>query len=128
MRVKPYKGRTISVLKPVEMYRCLNRTGFTFSLRQEGKVVGHTDSIALKDCDLIVNESGKNRCITNKQRNVHAYVKGYLTDYPYLSFSWLLRYNPYKDKGFFINQNDLEVEIDKDKCVYITDKKIYCQV
>jgi hypothetical protein len=126
--IKTYKNRKLDVSKPVELYRCLNRKGFTFSVRQNGLVVGHTSNIILRDCDLIVNESGKDRCITSKTRNVHAFVRGLINDEVFLEFSFLLRYEPYIDLGFYYKVHDEKIQITKVKCVYLADNKIYCQI
>ena len=61
--MKEYKNRNLDKSLKVDFYRCLNRKGFTFSIRQNGKVVAHTDKIILKECELIVNKSAKNQCI-----------------------------------------------------------------
>lgn len=121
-----YKNRKVDKNKPVELYRCLNRKGFIFSIRQEGKVVAHTDKVLLKDCELIVNKSGKQRSVQTKVRNVHAYVRGFLGDYNDVlnSFSFLLNYNPYVKEGFTIQNT----EINKCSRVYIQENKIYCQL
>jgi len=73
-----FKGRELDPLKPVEVYRCLNRKGQVFSVRQGGLVVGHTDNIVLKDCKFKVNKSGYKRYLKEGQRNVHAFIQGYI--------------------------------------------------
>ena len=80
MDITNFKNRDVDTSKVVEFYRCLNRKGFVFSIRQEGRVVGHTNSIILKNCTLIVNKSGKRKCLKEKQRNVHAFVRGFIGD------------------------------------------------
>ena len=125
--ITPYKNRELDISKKVRMYRCLNRKGFIFSLNQNGKVVGHTNNIVLKDCNLIVLESGKKRCLKEKQRNIHAFVEGYLGNENdiKLSFSFLLKYNPYENKNFYTS---IAGEISKCNVVYIKNNKIYCQI
>jgi hypothetical protein len=121
-----FKGRVLDRNQKVDFYRCLNRKGFTFSIKQNGKVVAHTDKIVLKDCELIVNKSGKKRCIETKSRNVHAFIRGFIgqTDDIKLSFSYILNYNPYKETGFNIQGT----EIDKCDVAYIQGNNIYCQI
>lgn len=126
--MKSYKNRKVDFDKPVELYRCLNRKGFTFSVRQNGLVVGHTNDIVLKHCDLIVNQSGKDRCITSKSRNVHAFVRGLISSEPFLEYSFLLGYEPYLDLGFYYKIQDEKVQIHKAKCVYLDKTNIYCQI
>src|SRR5690554_667673 len=75
-RWKPYKNREINLEKEVEVYRCLNRKGKVYSIKQDGLVVAHTDALTMRDVKFIINQSGKKRCIDKKVRNVHAYIKG----------------------------------------------------
>lgn len=124
--ITSYKNREIDYNKPVEFYRCLNRKGFVFSIRQNSLVVGHSNNIILKDCSLVVNESGKKRCLKDKERNVHAYIKGMIGSFNDIksSFSFNLSYNPYLERGFHTSNGDL----DKCEVVYISQNKILCQL
>lgn len=103
--IKPYKNRKVDITKPVEVYRCLNRKGKVYSVRQDGVVVGHTEKITLRNVEFIVNKKGQERCRKTGSRNVHAYMKGYLkkdqtqhqVQYEYV------RYNPYTSPGFMLH-------------------------
>ena len=101
----PFKKRVVKPNAPVEVYRCLNRQGRVFSIRQNGYVVGHTNRLLLEGCEFVVGRSGKERAIRTKQRNVHAYIRGYISDKPYVSKAYvdnvLIKYNPFADGGFF---------------------------
>ena len=126
LKMEPFKGREIDYDKPVEVYRCLNRKGKIFSIRQNGLVVAHTGAFILKDCELIVNKAGKKRSMETGERNVHAFIKGYLTDiYDIkLTMSWLLRYDPFSELGFHIIFDGwLTEELKKARIVYFTNKK-----
>ena len=127
MEIIPYKSRDVYLSKKVRMYRCLNRKGFVFSLSQSGKVIGHTSSIVLKNCKLLILESGKNRCIREQQRNVHAFVEGHIASEKdiKLAASVKLFYDPYGDKKFHTSFSD---EISECKIVYLKNKNIYCQI
>lgn len=121
-----YKNREVILTEPIEFYRCLNRKGFTFSIRQNGRVVAHTNKIILKDCQFMVNLGGKNNCIANRQRNVHAYIKAYIGETKDIKSeeSDLLKYNPYSELLF----NVMGSNITKAEVVYIQDRNIYCQL
>lgn len=121
-----YKNRILNHDAPVEIYRCLKRKGVIYSVRQFGKVVAHTDNIVLRGCKFIVNESGRQRVIKTKQKNVHAYIKGYVAtvDSIQLSFSHLVKYNPYKFGYFYISDN---TPIKKAKIVYTQNNYLYTQ-
>lgn len=62
-----FKNRVIDYSKPVEVYRCLNRKGFIFSVRQNNFVVAHTAHFVLKDCEFIINEYGKQKYVKQKE-------------------------------------------------------------
>lgn len=126
----PYKNRILDPSKPVEMYRCLNRRGYCFSLRQEGKVVAHSTDVVLKDCKLIVNKAGKTKALRTNERNVHAFVRGYISDkesIPFV-FSWQLLYNPFAPEGFCIKSGGVLIEINSCKTIYIENKQVLCQI
>lgn len=123
--MKSYKGRYVDYSKPVEIYRCLNRKGKIFTVRQKGKVVAHIDNIILKNCEFIVNEKGKVRCITTNQRNVHAYIKGFIgncDDIP-LSFGFLVDYDPFLKTKFYSKLYNFEFK--KAKAIHIKDGCVY---
>ena len=111
--MNPYKGRIIDYTKEVEVYRCLNRKGKIYSIRQGGKVVAHTEAITLKDCKFIVNKSGKMKAIETKKRNVHAYIKGMIGDiFDPSTFIIPIHYNPFDELGFRTNS---QMEITESK-------------
>lgn len=123
----PYKNRTIDVSKPIDLYRCLNRKGFIFSMRQFGKVVAHTDKIVLTDCKMIVNKAGKKKAIYTNNRNVHAFIKGYISDNDSIknTFSFILKYNPFSSDNFHINEVG---EVKNCKVIYLQNNCVYCQL
>jgi hypothetical protein len=128
--ITKYKDREVDLEKPVEMYRCLNRKGRVYSIRQDGKVVGHTKKIVLKNCDFIVNKSGKIRCRTTQERNVHAYVRGYVGTINDIKsvFSFGVCYKPFTNLGFHIFTGDYATEISKADIIYTQDNHLVCQI
>lgn len=109
--VVPYKGRKVDPKLRVEVYRNLNRkSGVWYSVRQKGHVVGHTKWIYLKNCYFVVHESGRQRVLKTGKRNVHAYVLGYIQDYPRftkasMGISFKGKYNPREMANFNIDRN-----------------------
>ena len=87
--------------KPCRVYRNLH-TGL-WSIKQ-GVVRFHANCIFLKVASFIVNEKGRQRVLREKQKNVHAYVQGYICDRPdYFTVDgdWYeVTYNPYKYQHF----------------------------
>lgn len=74
MSYQAYKGRVLESNVPVEVYRNLHNG--MLSVRQRGLVVAHVHTIDLIDVTFKVNESGRQRVIRDKKKNVHAFVCG----------------------------------------------------
>tara|TARA_R110000772_G_scaffold176676_1_gene288333 strand:- start:662 stop:1054 length:393 start_codon:yes stop_codon:yes gene_type:complete len=130
MRLDPFKNREINKSEKVEMYRCLNRSGKSFSLRQNGEVVAHTKDIALKDCEFKICKGEKKRATLSKTRNVHAVAKGLICDHSEIgnSFGFLLRYDPFSNLGFYIIIGAEKLELSAAKYVYLSNGNIFCQI
>jgi hypothetical protein len=122
--IKAFKNRTIDKSKPVQVYRCLNRAGVTYSIRQGEYVVAHTDEVELKDVVFIVREAGKKRCLTSKVRNVHAFVRGKLDKVttPNTEDWCPLRYTPFTRKNFEYKENHTWKELVSAESVHISPK------
>lgn len=59
------------------------------------------DNLALKQCQLKVSQAGRERCLREKRKNVHAYVQGIVTEIPSFKEDWtLIKYNPYECGSF----------------------------
>lgn len=116
--MKPFKDRSIDFSKPVEVYRNLHKKGRVYSIRQGGLVVAHTDNIVLKDCKLIVQKSGLEKYLQTGIKNVHAWVKGTITNDPILSFGFIIDYNP--TKGFVYFLADCIIPVDSVRQLTIT--------
>jgi hypothetical protein len=104
-----FKERQINVDKPIFVYRNLRTKGY--SVKQFGKVVAHASRLCVKNCEFIVGEKQRQRVIREKQKNVHAFIKGYYTttgmgtsaDRNDLPIE--ISYNPYKSGNFIIKNN-----------------------
>ena len=93
------QAREIDEKKRVFVYFNLHKK--VWSVRQSGKVVGHTEHIMLKDCRFLVGKKGRERVIREGKKNVHAGVSGYIVDNVPNGYSHQeLTYNPYKYEGF----------------------------
>ena len=82
-----------------------------FSIKNFGRVAGHAIHIQIDDPWFVVSESGRQRVIKEKRKNVHAYVRGAKQDIhplPRRPMSAMklrkneveVTYNPYK-AGYF---------------------------
>ena len=77
----------------------------TWSVRQSGKIVGHTNLIFLKDCRFLVGKAGQARVRREGKKNVHAGVSGYLAmnaefHNQKVDRDCFVMYNPYKHDTF----------------------------
>lgn len=106
--IQNYKDREINFDKPVDVYRCLQKKGRVYSIRQQGKVVGHTEVLNLKDVKFVINAYGKKQAIRTKQRNVHAFVRGYISDSESGHILYPLSYCPFSKDGFIIQGEQVE--------------------
>ena len=96
--ITPYKSRYLEITKPILVYRNLNKK--CLSIKQNGIIVAHADSVTLKSCTFIVNEGGRQRVLTERQKNVHAYIKGFLTEDRGEQLTKEIYYNPYITNTF----------------------------
>ena len=89
----------------VEVYYNLTRS--CWSVRalegaEKGKVFMYADAVAIKDAKFVVREGGRQRVIRDKQKNVHAFVRGTLVKSASLAQRLLggVTYNPYQNTTF----------------------------
>ena len=82
-----------------------------WSVRQEGKVIEHTNAVFLKDCRYLVGQAGREKVLREKKKNVHAGVAGYSVEYVVgiPEESKEITYNPYKHKTFVIKDSEKPV-------------------
>lgn len=94
-----------------------------FSIQHKGLVIAHKDKVMLKNAQFKVNESGRQRVLKEKRKNVHAFVTGEWCDYlEEVIDSQEVTYNPYKYSSF-VFKNDL-TPIDKADKVWLNNRTI----
>jgi len=104
----------------VSIYRNLHNGLISIKSASSGLVLGHAQSVDIAWADFVVHEAGRQRVLRDKQKNVHAYVKGLLLNTsgfkPYKGRSigpvygaldtihkaTVVSYNPYKAPHFVI--------------------------
>ena len=93
-------SKTIDKNRKVEIYFNLHKK--TWSVRQDGKVIQHTNFIQIREPQYVVRQKGKEKVRREKRKNVHAFVRGYIEDrlpvFP--SKNIFVTYNPYKNDSF----------------------------
>ena len=96
-----FKGRKIDFSQKVEVYKNLHNG--LFSVRQNGLVVAHVESIVLSYPKIKINEKGRQKVIKDKAKNVHAFITGFPNSVNKcftIDDKHAITYNPYKFKTF----------------------------
>lgn len=108
-----------------QFYRNLHTD--TFSLRLRSKVIGHPTSVMCGGCTFVVSKNGRKRVLTEKRKNVHAYVASdsYVECHnkPKLEDFVEVYYDPYKTDSFVIR--DTDEKILTSEYVLLCDNKVY---
>lgn len=122
-QITPYKNRQVNFDMPVDVYRCLNRKGRVFSIKQNSLVVAHCTQLEMKDVEFVVNKAGKKKAIASKRRNVHAFIRGLIGSSPQegIPTFYPLKYNPFSQEGFCIEES----EVNRSPMVAIREHGIY---
>tara|TARA_R100000388_G_scaffold93486_1_gene78282 strand:- start:74 stop:442 length:369 start_codon:yes stop_codon:yes gene_type:complete len=87
----------------VEVYYNLHKN--VFSIRHKGKVIAWGNRVTIEDPEYIVREKGRQKVLEEGRKNVHAFVRGTLSDIDIFNQECLLMprevtYNPYKYDSF----------------------------
>ncbi len=111
---------------PVKVYYNLHRKCFSVLSHHTGRVIGHVESIRLADVQFHVRQSGRERVLREKKKNVHAYVRGLIQGWDeaedLFDLGEKISYNPYVAGHFWREGGDRVDETDK--CVLLTNKQI----
>jgi hypothetical protein len=102
----PFKNRLIDKHKQIKVYRNLHKKGKWYSIKQDNLVVAHAKRLCLSNPRFLINQSGKDRAINEKQRNVHAFIVGYLKQSgmgqtALDNLPATIKYEPFSEYGFF---------------------------
>lgn len=95
------KDRTLAEGQRVFVYFNLHKKCFSIKDISSGLVVAHADKVSLSHAEFKVSESGRQRVLKEKRKNVHAGVVGYFdphNDFEGVSAS--ATYNPYLYNSF----------------------------
>jgi hypothetical protein len=120
------KGRVVVAKvsqSKLEVYYNLHK--HCLSVRRDGKVIEHRKSIVLHDVVFAVQPAGREKCILEKKKNVHAFVRGYRASTISLRTvgrSVTVKYNPYMYESF-MNTTDGQ-PIYSAKYVAIRDRQV----
>ena len=75
-----------------------------YSVVFKGRVVSHMTDITLEDVQFVVRQSGREKVLRDKKKNVHAFVVGKIINdnegwFPQENYD-TISYNPYKNNTF----------------------------
>lgn len=114
MRINPEYQRLIRLHHlqacRLEVYRNLNAGGYSLKLQTgtsahqtyhlRGKVVAYADTVYLRACKLVVNQTARLAVLASGERGVHAWVLGSVILNPAPGRLHPITYNPFKYTGF----------------------------
>jgi len=109
-------ARLVNPNKRVRVYKNLHKDCWSV---WQGKVLFYTQEIHLRDVTFLVLESGRQRVLREKRKNVHAFVCGFLTQG--LDIGGVVRYNPYINPFFFTEKG----AIHECKSAVLRDGQVY---
>lgn len=106
----PFKGRRVAPRQKVKAYWNLHKDVWSLVALDgpdKGRVLGHCPRLGLLNAKFVVSESGRQRVIREKKKNVHAFAIGRLLSAPdcHLKIQFPVRplsYNPYKAAHFVV--------------------------
>lgn len=101
LNYKSYKDRVIDTKQKVMVYKNLHNG--LFSIRQNGLVVAHVESVTLYNVKFAISESGRQKVIREGQKNVHAFITGFIESVNNcftINDKNAITYNPYRFQTF----------------------------
>lgn len=110
----------------VDVYYNLHKHKLSLKSREKetyGLVVKHAGIVNMRDCEFIVSQRGRQRVVDERQKNVHAYVRGRTSRRPkHPANPRRIKYNPYKYDSFVYE--DTEEPVHRADWVRIEGKNI----
>ena len=90
----------------VDVYKNLHKTTWSIRSRTTGRVITHSDNVLVKDATFVVQPGGRKRVLTEKRKNVHAFVRGVIAPLPRVTTfdtpcNVQVKYNPYRADHFY---------------------------
>ena len=102
----------------VAVYYNLHKHTFSLQSRNKedyGRVIGHTEYVILKNVSYVVREAGHKKVLSEKKKNVHAFVVGEIVDEvgDDRGREQVVSYNPYNKASFFYKDSGEECSSSK---------------
>lgn len=110
--------------KKVYVYYNLHKHIWSIKDVKSGLVIGYADSIVLKDVEYKVSESGRQRVLRERQKNIHAGCKGIVVDIKVNKDDGIpITYNPYKYSSFV--EKESEIPVYNDPLVLLENRQVF---
>jgi len=95
-----------------EIYKNLHKN--CFSVRRGGKVTQYAEKLVVVDVKFAVQLAGRQKVLDCKQKNVHAFIRGFLDTYPINqdfdpAIGERISYNPYKFGCFYLTSTEMPI-------------------
>ena len=102
----------------VEVYKNLHKNCWSVRNNKTGRVIDYVDSIHIEDATLVVRPAGRARVLKEHKKNVHAFIRGELTDDRFMAVGLVkVIYNPYEYDHF--------IRTDNGEAIYEWDKVLF---
>lgn len=116
---------------PSRIYRNLNSERLMSIQQKIGKswvVVGHVQNAVLRDVKFHVSQSGRERVVRDKRKNVHAWASAILVHEAISELPEIqpIHYCPYTQNSFSWKESGKPIE--QADLLVVIDKKVYCSV
>lgn len=124
--IETYKGRELKEGQKVKVYYNLHKKCYSLQDAKSGLVLAHLDNVILQDVTFKVSESGRQRVLQEKRKNVHAFIIGYFSKgNTHINIEGLKKvtYNPYKYETFV--RAETEEKIEESELMYLASKQAY---
>ncbi|MGF7036075.1 hypothetical protein J2T17_007126 [Paenibacillus mucilaginosus] len=105
--MKLVKDRQLQEGEIVQVYQNLNRDCFSIRSKKSGLVLAYAETVTLRNASYKVSERSRQRVLSSRVRNVHAFVEGeFVTaDSPTpAGVGQIAYYNPYTTDHFYNEQ------------------------
>ena len=113
----------------IRIYKNLHKNCYSIQEKINGywKVIEYSNNILIKNCMFKVYESGRQRVIKEKRKNVHAYVYGEKVNKNIdISNLIIISYNPYISDTFYIKET--KEKIYKANYILLKEDGIYAKL
>lgn len=127
--IKPFKNREVDLNKTVEVYRCLNKKGKVYSIKQNDKVVGHTSQLKLRSASFVIHKAAQEKCKITRTNNSHALVRGKIDTIPLNGNKHMnkVTYDPFIDNTYMCHTTGEPFEIHHASSVIFTKNGIFVE-